>query len=85
MKITAFTENFYCVPIFAKAIYIWETFSKFQEKSFTLPEISAKDDQPGDFVTKVERINNQSDLTWMTSFAGPSYLTIRFSVYIILI
>ena len=32
---------------------------------------------PGDFVTKVKQINSQSDLIWMTSFAGPSYLTIR--------
>ena len=40
---------------------------------------------PGDFVTKVKQINNQSDLIWMTGFAGPSYLTIRSSVYMILI
>ena len=40
---------------------------------------------PGDLVTKVKQINSPSDLIWMTSFAGPSYLTIRSSVYIILI
>ena len=34
---------------------------------------------------KVKQINSQSDLIWMSSFAGPSYLTIRSSVYIILI
>ena len=34
---------------------------------------------------KVKQINSQSDLIWMMSFAGPSYLTIRSSVYIILI
>ena len=39
---------------------------------------------PGDLVTKVKQINSQSDLIWMTSFAGPSYLTVRSSVYIIL-
>ena len=39
---------------------------------------------PGDFVKKVKQINNQSDLISMSSFAGPSYLTIRSSVYIIL-
>ena len=27
----------------------------------------------GDFVTKVKQINSQSDLIWMTSFAGPSH------------
>ena len=32
----------------------------------------------------MKQINSQSDLIWMRSFAGPSYLTIRFSVYIIL-
>ena len=42
-------------------------------------------DRPGDFVAKVKQINSQSDLIWMRSFAGPCYLTIRFSVYIILI
>ena len=41
--------------------------------------------KPGDFVTKVKQINSQSDLIWMTSFAGTSYLTIRSSVDIILI
>ena len=41
--------------------------------------------QPGDFVTKVKQINSQSDLIWMTRFADPSYLTVRSSVYIILI
>ena len=41
---------------------------------------------PGDFVKKVEQIlNDQSDLILMSSFAGPSYLTIRSSVYVILI
>ena len=40
---------------------------------------------PGDFVTKVNQINSQSDLISMLSFAGPSYLTFRFSVYMILI
>ena len=29
--------------------------------------------------------NSQSGLIWITSFAGPSYLTIRSSVYIILL
>ena len=40
---------------------------------------------PDDFVTKVKQINSQSDLIWMKSFPGPSYLTIRFSADIILI
>ena len=40
---------------------------------------------PGDFVTEVKQINSQSDLIWITSFAGLSYLTIRSSVNIILI
>ena len=40
---------------------------------------------PGDFVTNVKQINSQSDLTSMLSFAGPSYLTVRISLYIILI
>ena len=40
---------------------------------------------PGDFATKVKQINSQSDLIWMSSFAGPSYLTIRSSVYVSLI
>ena len=40
---------------------------------------------PGDFVTKMKQINSQSDFIWRSSFAGPSYLTIRLSsVYIIL-
>ena len=33
-----------------------------------------------DFATRVTEINIQSDLIWMSSFAGPSYLTIRSSV-----
>ena len=33
----------------------------------------------------VKQINSQSDLIWMSSFAGPSYLRSRSSVYIILI
>ena len=40
---------------------------------------------PGDIVTNVTQINSQSDLISMLSFAGPSYLTIRSSVYMILI
>ena len=40
---------------------------------------------PGDFATKVKEINSQSDLIWMSRFAGPSYLTVRSFVYIILI
>ena len=40
---------------------------------------------PGDFVTKVKQINRQSDLIWMMSFAGLSYLTVRSFVYMILI
>ena len=40
---------------------------------------------PADFFPKVKQINSQSDLISMASFAGPSYLTIRSSVYIILI
>ena len=40
---------------------------------------------PGDFAKKAKQINSQSDLIWMSSFAGSSYLTIRSSVYIILI
>ena len=39
----------------------------------------------GDFETKVKQTNSQSDLISMSNFAGPSYLTIRSSVYIILI
>ena len=39
--------------------------------------------QPGDFVKNVRQINSQSDLTSMSSFAGPSYLTVRSSLYII--
>ena len=34
---------------------------------------------PGDFATRVTEINSQSDLIWMSSFAGLSYLTIRSS------
>ena len=40
---------------------------------------------PGSFVTKVKRINSQSDLILMSNFAGPSYFIIRTSVHIILI
>ena len=36
-------------------------------------------------VSKVKQISIQSDLTSMSSFAGPSYLTIRSSVFIILL
>ena len=36
----------------------------------------------GDFVAKVKQISSQSDLIPMSSFAGPSYLTIRSSVCI---
>ena len=40
---------------------------------------------PGDFVTNVKQINSQSDLTSISSFAGPSYFTVRSSLYTILI
>ena len=40
---------------------------------------------PGDFVAKAKQINSQSNLISMSNFAGPSYLTIISSVYIILI
>ena len=40
---------------------------------------------PDDFVTNVKQISSQSDLTSMSSFAGPSYLTVRSSLCIILI
>ena len=40
---------------------------------------------PGDVGTKVKQINGQSDLIYMSSFAGKFYLTIKSSVYIILI
>ena len=37
-------------------------------------------DHPGDFATKVKQINSQSDLIYMSSFSGLSYLTIRSSL-----
>ena len=42
---------------------------------------------PGNFVTKVKQMNSQLDLIpiWKFCWPGPSYLTIRSSVYIILI
>ena len=40
---------------------------------------------PGDFVKNVRQINSQADLTSMSSFYSPSYLTIRSFLYIILI
>ena len=40
---------------------------------------------PGDFITKVKQINSQSDLISMSSFVGPSYLTVRSFVCFILI
>ena len=40
---------------------------------------------PGDFATKVKQINSHTDLIRMLSFDGPPYLTVKFSVYIILI
>ena len=39
---------------------------------------------PGDFIMNVKQINSQSDLISMSSFAGPSYLKTRSSVYMIL-
>ena len=38
---------------------------------------------PGDFVTNMKQINGQSYLISMSSFAGPSYLSIRSSVCMI--
>ena len=43
------------------------------------------DIRPGDFATKVKQINSQSDLIYMSRFAGQSYLTTTSSIYIILI
>ena len=40
---------------------------------------------PVDFVAKVKQINSQSDLISMSNSAGPSYLAIKSSVYIILV
>ena len=40
---------------------------------------------PGDTVTKVQQISSQSDLISMSNFDGPSYLFIRFFIYITLI
>ena len=48
-------------------------------------ELGTKNAFPGDFAAKVKQVNSQSDLIWRSSFAGPSYLTIRSPVYIILI
>ena len=39
---------------------------------------------PGDTVTKIKQINSQSESILMLNFAGPIYLTIRSSAYIIL-
>ena len=41
--------------------------------------------EPADFIKNVRQINSKSDLTSMSRFAGPSYLTVRSSLYIILI
>ena len=43
------------------------------------------EDIPGDFVTNVKQINSQSNLTSMSNFGSPSYLTVRSSLFIILI
>ena len=40
---------------------------------------------PGDFITNMKQVNSQSDLISMSSFAGPSYPTLRSSFCIILI
>ena len=58
---------------------------QIQIQKSCLTAVSQGIQNPGDFVSNVKQINNQSDLIWMTSFAGPSYFTIRSSVYIILI
>ena len=77
-------------------IYDWPNFKRFQNLYwFSYRQSKPRDSAvlhkgycelettvPGDFVTKVKQINSQSDLTSMLSFAGPSYLTIRSSVYI---
>ena len=39
--------------------------------------LNKKSNKPGDFVTNMKQINSQSDLTSMSSFASPSYLTVR--------
>ena len=54
--------------------YIENTISRFK---------ASLQNQSGHFDTKVKQINSQSDLISMSSFTGPSYLTIKSSVCII--
>ena len=57
----------------------------FGEQCFAVVDAPFSKCKPGDFATIVKQINSQSDLIWMSSFAGPSDITIRSSVHIILI
>ena len=52
------------------------TGARCESKKFCQREV------PGDFVTNVKQTNSQSDLTSMSSFAGPSYITVRSFLYI---
>ena len=65
--------------------YFWSFFNLKLGHFFGEPCIQFIWYFPGDFLTKVKQVNSQSDLISMSSFAGPSYLTIRSCICIILI
>ena len=62
-----------------------QTLDLLCKEDLTFGHSEVESSTPGDFFTNVTQINSQSDLISMSSFAGPSYLTIRSSVYMILV
>ena len=66
-------------------MYRWKKFQQVTQHDKTITQLLEYWYYPGDFITKLKQVNNQSDLISMSSFAGPSYLTIRSSVRIILL
>ena len=79
-------QNFEINSFNANMIKILNYLQAFELETFLGKEsLLSPSPKPGDFITKVKQINSRSDLIWVTSFAGPSYLTTRSSVYIILI
>ena len=72
------SSSHFCFPIFYNPIY--RGLVSWKGRS----TVSCSR-HPADFITNMTQINSQSELISMSSLASPSYLTIRSSVYMILI
>ena len=73
---------------FVQSIFKKELLTSFGQLSHVFKKINmdylsycpkTKQSLAGDFAKEVKQIKSQSDVIWMSSFHGPSYLTVRSS------